>query len=77
MMQDVHRNALVTIFLRMLEYFNGILFLTTNRVMSFDPAFQSRIHMALKVSLLSLRLGQLNRILKISVVSGTRRQSPP
>jgi hypothetical protein len=31
-MQDIHRNALVSIFLRQLEYFQGILFLTTNRV---------------------------------------------
>lgn len=31
-MNDVHRNALVSIFLRQLEYFQGILFLTTNRV---------------------------------------------
>lgn len=31
-LQDVHRNALVSIFLRQLEYFQGILFLTTNRV---------------------------------------------
>lgn len=49
-MQDVHRNALVSVFLRMLAYFCGILFLTTNRVTSFDHAFQSRIHMALRVS---------------------------
>jgi DNA polymerase III delta prime subunit len=46
--QDVHRNALVSIFLRLLEYFQGILFLTTNRVETFDEAFQSRIHVALK-----------------------------
>ncbi|KAJ6576123.1 P-loop containing nucleoside triphosphate hydrolase protein [Mycena vulgaris] len=45
---DVHRNALVSVFLRLLEYYEGILFLTTNRVNTFDPAFQSRIHMALK-----------------------------
>lgn len=31
-MQDVYRNALVSVFLRQLEYFQGILFLTTNRV---------------------------------------------
>lgn len=31
-MADIHRNALVSIFLRQLEYFQGILFLTTNRV---------------------------------------------
>jgi hypothetical protein len=46
--QDVHRNALVSIFLRQLEYFQGVLFLTTNRVETFDEAFQSRIHAALK-----------------------------
>ena len=33
--QDLHRNALVSIFLRLLEYFQGILFLTTNRVATF------------------------------------------
>jgi AAA+ superfamily predicted ATPase len=47
-MQDIHRNALVSIFLRQLEYFQGILFLTTNRVETFDEAFQSRIHIALR-----------------------------
>ncbi|KAI0846684.1 hypothetical protein F5Y00DRAFT_139136 [Daldinia vernicosa] len=47
-MQDIHRNALVSIFLRQLEYFQGILFLTTNRVQTFDDAFQSRIHIALR-----------------------------
>lgn len=31
-MHNIHRNALVSIFLRQLEYFQGILFLTTNRV---------------------------------------------
>ncbi|KAI9841976.1 MAG: hypothetical protein M1837_007542 [Sclerophora amabilis] len=46
--QDIHRNALVSIFLRLLEYFQGILFLTTNRVETFDDAFQSRIHIALR-----------------------------
>lgn len=41
------RNALVSIFLRTLEYFNGILFLTTNRIGTFDQAFQSRVHVTL------------------------------
>lgn len=45
---DIHRNALVSIFLRLLEYFQGILFLTTNRVETFDDAFQSRIQVALR-----------------------------
>ncbi|RIA96185.1 P-loop containing nucleoside triphosphate hydrolase protein [Glomus cerebriforme] len=45
---DIHRNALVSVFLRLLEYHQGILFLTTNRVKCFDAAFQSRISIALK-----------------------------
>ena len=35
------------VFLRVLEYYAGILFLTTNRVGAFDDAFKSRIHMTL------------------------------
>ena len=35
-------------FLRVLEYYEGILFLTTNRITTFDLAFKSRIHLALK-----------------------------
>lgn len=34
------------VFLRMLEYYHGIMFLTTNRISSFDSAFISRIHLA-------------------------------
>ena len=45
---DIHRNALVSVFLRLLEYFQGILFLTTNRVETFDDAIQSRVHVALR-----------------------------
>lgn len=41
---NVTRNALVSIFLRQLEYFEGILILTTNRIGNIDPAFESRIH---------------------------------
>ncbi|KAJ6576110.1 P-loop containing nucleoside triphosphate hydrolase protein [Mycena vulgaris] len=54
---DVDRNAMVAVFLRQLEYFQGILFLTTNRVKQFDAAFQSRIH-------LSLRYNDLSRVEK-------------
>ncbi|KAI8277772.1 ATP-dependent zinc metalloprotease FtsH [Colletotrichum sp. SAR11_240] len=41
---DIQRNALVSIFLRQLEYYQGILILTTNRVAECDAAFESRIH---------------------------------
>lgn len=45
---DINRNRLVSIFLRTLEYYEGILFLTTNRVKNMDAAFQSRIHLSLE-----------------------------
>lgn len=41
-------------FLRVLEYYNGILFLTTNRVGTLDEAFKSRIHISLYYPPLSL-----------------------
>lgn len=41
---ELTRNGLVSVFLRAMEYYRGILFLTTNRVGHFDPAFFSRIH---------------------------------
>lgn len=44
---DMERNAMVGIFLRLLEYFNGVMFLTTNRVKNFDKAFHSRISLAI------------------------------
>jgi hypothetical protein len=60
---DLKRNALVSVFLRVLEYYQGISFqvcsyysflisigiliLTTNRVGSFDEAFRSRVQLAL------------------------------
>ncbi|KAJ4297912.1 hypothetical protein N0V90_005811 [Kalmusia sp. IMI 367209] len=44
---DLQRNSLVSVFLRMLEYYEGILILTSNRVGTFDEAFRSRIHIAL------------------------------
>ncbi|KAH0537656.1 hypothetical protein FGG08_005569 [Glutinoglossum americanum] len=46
-LNDLERNKLVSIFLRILEYYEGILFLTTNRVQTFDAAFQSRIHITI------------------------------
>lgn len=52
---DIHRNALVSIFLRLLEYFQGILFLTTNRVETFDSAFVSRIHLSLRFQDLTVK----------------------
>ncbi|KAK3175194.1 hypothetical protein OEA41_002440 [Lepraria neglecta] len=46
-MSDLKRNSLVSVFLRVLEYYDGILMLTSNRVGTFDEAFKSRIQVAL------------------------------
>ncbi|ETI28430.1 hypothetical protein G647_00879 [Cladophialophora carrionii CBS 160.54] len=45
--RDLARNGLVSAFLRRMEYFNGLLFLTTNRVGQIDDAFISRVHVAI------------------------------
>lgn len=44
---------MVSVFLRVLEYYAGILFLTTNRVSTFDDAFKSRIHIPIRYTDLS------------------------
>ncbi|KAK2604196.1 hypothetical protein N8I77_007144 [Diaporthe amygdali] len=44
---DLKRNALVSAFLRVLEYYNGIIFLTTNRAGVLDEAIKSRVHLNL------------------------------
>jgi len=53
-LEDLKRNALVSAFLRVLEYHNGILILTSNRVGTFDEAFKSRIQLAIHYANLSL-----------------------
>ncbi|KXX79795.1 ATPase family AAA domain-containing protein 3B [Madurella mycetomatis] len=50
---DIQRNTIVSVLLRVLEYFSGILILTTNRLKSFDIAVQSRIHIAIEYTDLS------------------------
>jgi hypothetical protein len=48
-------NSLVSVFLCKLEYYKGIMFLTTNRLMEFDEAILSRVHLTLKYSSLSTK----------------------
>lgn len=50
---DIHRNELVSIFLRELEYFRGIIFLTTNLYHTIDAAFRSRVSLHLLFQSLS------------------------
>ncbi|KAK5458466.1 hypothetical protein LTS15_004548 [Exophiala xenobiotica] len=57
-LEDLQRNALVSVFLRVMEYYEGILVLTSNRVGTFDEAFKSRIQLALHYP----SLGQYQRL---------------
>lgn len=41
-------NGIVAVFLRMLEWFEGVMFLTTNRASNFDPAILSDIHITVE-----------------------------
>lgn len=46
--EHLQLNALVSVFLRELEQYDGVLFLATNRLQTFDEAILSRIHVSLK-----------------------------
>jgi len=50
---DLARNGVVTAFLRKMEYFGGLLFLTTNRIDTMDEAFMSRVHVVMGFEKLS------------------------
>ncbi|KAK7977186.1 hypothetical protein PG988_004676 [Apiospora saccharicola] len=61
-LDNLERNALVSVFLRVLEYYEGILILTSNRVGTFDEAFKSRILLSLNYE--NLNEGQRTQIWK-------------
>jgi len=44
---NLQRNELVSVFLRLLEYYSGLMILTTNRMKSIDTAFESRVDITL------------------------------
>lgn len=54
---ELQRSALVTTFLRTLEYFTGLMFLTTNQPGFIDDAFNSRFHLIIEYP----RLNEENR----------------
>ncbi|KAK2613926.1 hypothetical protein N8I77_000794 [Diaporthe amygdali] len=62
---DLQRNALVSVFLRMLEYYNGILFLTTNLPGYLDEAVKSRVHLNLRYDALTLE--QVKGIFRLNI----------
>jgi SpoVK/Ycf46/Vps4 family AAA+-type ATPase len=51
---NYNHNALVAVFLKHLEYFPGVMFLTSNRQDEFDEAAESRIHLRLQYEALDL-----------------------
>lgn len=53
-------------FLRVLEYYQGILILTTNQIAQFDVAVQSRIHIAIEYT-------SLKRVQKARIFDGFLR----
>ncbi|KAK8047867.1 hypothetical protein PG996_015931, partial [Apiospora saccharicola] len=86
--ENLKRNAIVSgeclasnnngkIFLRMLEYYRGILFLTTNRLGSMDVAFQSRVSLAVRFNHLTAELRRqiwLNFITRLDPVETQARE---
>jgi Cdc6-like AAA superfamily ATPase len=44
---DLLHNAMVSVFLRVLSYYNGVVFLRCNAISTFDAAFKSRIRFTL------------------------------
>ncbi|KAI1458870.1 P-loop containing nucleoside triphosphate hydrolase protein [Annulohypoxylon moriforme] len=45
--ESMHSLAWVAVFLRKIEYFEGLLFLTTNQIHMIDPAFISRVNLGM------------------------------
>ena len=70
----LERNTLVSVLLRVLEYYEGILILTTNRVLSFDVAVQSRIHLAIMFH--DLDDQQTRSIIDVHLAKRRRELSP-
>ena len=71
-------NNLTSIFLRKLEYYKGIMILTTNRVKDFDDAMRSRIRVAIRYLPLGIdtRRGLWASFLeKATTTNGTRFSS--
>jgi len=72
----------VIVFLRILEYYSGILFLTTNRVGAIDDAFRSRLHLTLYYPKLTgkqtikIWKNNLDRLKDINQTRGDTDQSP-
>jgi SpoVK/Ycf46/Vps4 family AAA+-type ATPase len=71
--ESYERNSIVVLFLRILDYYSGILIMTTNRVGIIDEGFISRIHLSLYCKLRAAILFRVNRHLIIAFRSRTQR----
>lgn len=67
---SLERNELISIFLRLLEYYTGVLVLTTNRISCIDTAFESRID-------ISLHYSDLTAAARAQVLSNFLQTLPP
>ncbi|PMD41741.1 P-loop containing nucleoside triphosphate hydrolase protein [Hyaloscypha variabilis F] len=67
---DLQRTLLVSVFLHRLEYFEGILFLTTNKAKVIDVAFESRI--TLMIPYPRLRSEQLSNVMRGLIISAAK-----
>ena len=74
---DLKRNALVSIFLRQLEYYRGILILTTNMVAQCDPAFESTsvVVFVLNNEILTANLGRIHFCIQYPDLDFTSRKA--
>ena len=70
-----YMNGTVAVFLRMLEWFQGVLFLTTNRASDFDPAILSRVHIV--VDYQKLNQQQRMQIWRNFLERASTLQGPP
>ena len=74
---ESHSLTIPPVFLRTLEYYQGIIFLTTNRITTFDLAFKSRVHLALKYAALDHSARKELWNLFISRTANSEKQSWP
>lgn len=63
--EDIQQNAIVGVFLRVLEYYRGILFMTSNRQTIIDDAIMSRVTAWVQYPLPGERIREIWRVLSV------------
>lgn len=72
--QDMTRNALVSVFLRLLERCETTIFFTTNRQQVFDPAILSRMHLTQAYE--PMKFKTRSQVWERCIANATTRQGP-